>query len=79
MIDRDAKIYRVILVPSCGGAWSQAEKWDYTWNVRDQMTKAEKFTGTSDTYAGKVEYRYCLSCDSALSDRIEYSPTVSTT
>ncbi|MCG3197853.1 MAG: hypothetical protein GHCLOJNM_02346 [bacterium] len=55
------------------------EKWVYSWNPRDQMTKAEKFTGTSDTYAGKVEYRYCLSCDSALSDRIEYSPTVSTT
>ncbi len=43
------------------------------------MTLAEKFTGTNDTYAGKVAYRYCLSCDSVLSERIEYSPTVSTT
>jgi len=43
------------------------------------MTKAERFIGTSDTYVGKVEYRYCLSCDSALSERIEYSPSSSTT
>lgn len=58
----------------------QQDKWDYTWNPRDQMTKAEKRTGTgSGTYAGKVEYRYCLACDGALSERIEYSPTVSTT
>ncbi|MCG3198783.1 MAG: hypothetical protein GHCLOJNM_03290 [bacterium] len=41
------------------------------------MTKAEKFTGTSDTYAGKVEYEYCLSCDGALSKRREYSTTQS--
>ncbi|NUN95819.1 MAG: hypothetical protein HUU16_06575, partial [Candidatus Omnitrophica bacterium] len=61
------------------GSSVKQEKWVYTLNPRDQMTKAEKFTGTNDTYAGKVEYRYCLSCDSALSDRIEYSPTVSTT
>ncbi|MBK7497303.1 MAG: hypothetical protein IPI28_18595 [Candidatus Omnitrophica bacterium] len=43
------------------------------------MTLAERFTGTNDTYAGKVAYRYCLSCDSVLSERIEYSPTSSTT
>ena len=43
------------------------------------MTLAEKFSGTNDTYAGKVAYRYCLTCDGALSQRIEYSPTVSTT
>jgi RHS repeat-associated protein len=43
------------------------------------MTLAEKFTGTNDTYAGKVAYRYCLSCDSVLSERIEYSPSSSTT
>ncbi len=43
------------------------------------MTLTERFTGTNDTYAGKVAYRYCLSCDSVLSERIEYSPTVSTT
>ncbi|MCG3196565.1 MAG: hypothetical protein GHCLOJNM_01041 [bacterium] len=49
----------------------------YTWNPRDQMTKAEKFTGTSDTYAGKVEYEYCLSCDGALSKRREYSTSQS--
>ncbi|MBK7497309.1 MAG: hypothetical protein IPI28_18625 [Candidatus Omnitrophica bacterium] len=55
------------------------EKWVYTWNPRNQMTLAERFTGTNDTYAGKVAYRYCLSCDSVLSERIEYSPTVSTT
>ena len=55
------------------------EKWVYSWNPRNQMTLAEKFTGTNDTYAGKVAYRYCLSCDSVLSERIEYSPTVSTT
>ncbi|MCK6496536.1 hypothetical protein L6Q85_09795 [bacterium] len=54
-------------------------KWFFTWNPRNQMTLAERFTGTNDTYAGKVTYRYCLSCDSVLSERIEYSPTVSTT
>ena len=55
------------------------EKWVYSWNPRNQMSLAEKFTGTNDTYAGKVVYRSCLSCDSVLSERIEYSPTVSTT
>ncbi|MBV6481478.1 MAG: hypothetical protein DIKNOCCD_01201 [bacterium] len=50
-----------------------------TATMRNQMTKAERFIGTSDTYVGKVEYRYCLSCDSALSERIEYSPSSSTT
>ena len=54
-------------------------KWFFTWNPRNQMTLAERFAGTNDTYAGKVAYRYCLSCDSVLSERIEYSPTVSTT
>lgn len=43
------------------------------------MTLTERFTGTSDTYAGKVAYRSCLSCDSVLSERIEYSPSSSTT
>ena len=55
------------------------EKWVYSWNPRNQMTLTERFTGTNDTYAGKVAYRYCLSCDSVLSERIEYSPTSSTT
>ncbi|MCK6496541.1 hypothetical protein L6Q85_09820 [bacterium] len=50
-----------------------------TATMRNQMTKAERFSGTNDTYAGKVAYRYCLSCDSVLSERIEYSPTSSTT
>ena len=44
-----------------------------TATMRNQMTKAERSIGTSDTYVGKVEYRYCLSCDSVLSERIEYS------
>jgi hypothetical protein len=59
---------------------TQTEKWLYTWNPRDQLTQVEKRTGTgSGTYAGKVEYQYCLSCDGALAHRIEYHPSVSTT
>jgi len=31
------------------------------------------------TYAGKVEYRYCLACDGAMTERVEYHTSVSTT
>jgi RHS repeat-associated protein len=55
------------------GSGTKQEKWVYTWNPRNQMSKVEKFTGTGDTFAGKVEYQYCLSCDNALSERIEYN------
>jgi len=61
------------------GAAVKQSKWVFTWNPRKEMTLAEKFSGTNDTYAGKVAYIYCLTCDGALSQRIEYSPTVSTT
>jgi len=54
-----------------GPNWVQDERWEYEWNPRDQMTKATKFDD-NDQYAGKVEYRYCLSCDGARSERIEY-------
>jgi RHS repeat-associated protein len=58
----------------------QVERWLYEWNPRDQLTKVEKRTGTgSGTYAGKVEYAYCLSCDGGLAHRKEYDTSVSTT
>jgi RHS repeat-associated protein len=59
---------------------TQLEKWNYVWNPRDQMTSAERRTGTgSGTYAGRVEYQYCLSCDGAMSERKEFSTGSSTT
>jgi RHS repeat-associated protein len=59
---------------------TQLEKWNYVWNPRDQMTSAERRTGTgSGTYAGRVEYQYCLSCDGAMSERKEYSTGSSST
>jgi RHS repeat-associated protein len=61
------------------GASVQSEKWLYTWNPRDQLTKVEKRTGTgAGTYAGQVEYAYCLSCEGALSYRKEYDQTSET-
>jgi RHS repeat-associated protein len=61
------------------GASVQTEKWLYTWNPRDQLTKVEKRTGTgAGTYAGQVEYAYCLSCDGALAYRKEYDQTSET-
>jgi hypothetical protein len=53
------------------GSWTQAEKWNYTWNPRDQLVRAVKFT-TGDNNVGSVEYEYCLSCDGALSKRFEF-------
>ena len=67
----------VLTVEKQNAASVKQEKWVYTWNVRDQMTKAEKFTGTGDAYAGKVVYEYCLVCGGALSKRKAYSLTVS--
>jgi RHS repeat-associated protein len=59
---------------SNGSTWTQVELWNYEWNPRDQMTEAEKCTGTGDgVYAGKVEYGYCLSCGGALAWRKEYN------
>jgi RHS repeat-associated protein len=58
---------------------TQLEKWNYTWNPRDQMTSAERRTGTgTGTYAGRVEYQYCLSCDGAMSERKEFDTSSST-
>ena len=52
------------------GSWSETLRWDYQWNPRDQMKKASKYVnGSLDGY---VEYEYCLSCDGALSKRLEY-------
>ena len=52
------------------GGWTETLRWDYAWNPRDQMKKASKYVnGSLDGY---VEYEYCLSCDGALSKRIQY-------
>ena len=52
------------------GGWSETLRWDYQWNPRDQMKKASKYVnGSLDGY---VEYEYCLSCDGALSKRLQY-------
>ena len=57
----------------------QVERWLYEWNPRDQLTKVEKRTGTgAGTYAGKVEYAYCLSCDGVLAHRKQYDSVTST-
>ncbi|MCG3197801.1 MAG: hypothetical protein GHCLOJNM_02292 [bacterium] len=57
-----------------GSTWSQAERWAYTWTPRDQMRYATKYNA-ADAFSGRVEYKYCLSCDGALSERIEYNPS----
>ena len=55
---------------SNGSTWSETLRWDYEWNPRDQMSKASKYVnGSLDGY---VEYEYCLSCDGALSKRLQY-------
>jgi hypothetical protein len=38
------------------------------------MTRAVKYAGGSANNAGSVDYEYCLSCDGALSKRLEYGP-----
>ncbi len=43
-------------------------------NVYD-IIQSQAIIVKSDTYAGKAEYHYCLSCDGALSERIEYHAT----
>ncbi|MCG3198407.1 MAG: hypothetical protein GHCLOJNM_02907 [bacterium] len=57
-----------------GSTWSQIERWAYTWTPRDQMRYATKYNA-ADAFSGRVEYKYCLSCDGALSERIEYNPS----
>ena len=51
--------------------WSESLRWEYEWNPRDQMSKATKYVNTA--LAGYVEYQYCLSCDGALSKRLQYN------
>ena len=41
------------------------------------MESATRFVNGIGLHKGKVEYRYCLSCDGALSERIEYGDYVS--
>jgi hypothetical protein len=55
-----------------GSVWNQVDRWAYTWTTRDQMKYATKYNA-ADAYAGRVAYKYCLSCDGALSERIEYN------
>jgi len=54
-----------------GTGWSETLKWVYDWNPRDQMKQATKYVNTA--LAGYVEYQYCLSCDGALSKRLQYN------
>ena len=51
--------------------WSETRKWSYNWNPRDQMKQATKYVNTA--LAGYVKYEYCLSCDGALSKRLQYN------
>jgi len=53
------------------GGWSETLKWVYAWNQRDQMKTALKYVNGSGTYSRYINYRYCLSCDGTLSERIE--------
>ncbi len=53
------------------GTWDEKLRWEYEWNPRDQMELAVKWVDGSIYHSGRVEYRYCLSCDGALSERIE--------
>ncbi|MCG3196701.1 MAG: hypothetical protein GHCLOJNM_01177 [bacterium] len=64
--DTNGNLTQALKETKVGGVWSQAEKWDYTWNVRDQLIRAVKYT-TGANNVGSVEYEYCLSCDGALS------------
>jgi len=51
-----------------GSTWTQVELWNFTWNIKNEMTQAERRTGTgSGNYAGKEMYEYCLSCGGAMS------------
>ncbi|MCG3198068.1 MAG: hypothetical protein GHCLOJNM_02562 [bacterium] len=70
--DTNGNLTQALKETKSGGVWSQAEKWDYTWNVRDQMTRAVKYTNTANN-VGSVEYEYCLSCDGALSKRFQFA------
>jgi len=53
------------------GGWSETLKWVYAWNPRDQMKQATKYVNAA--LAGYVKYQYCLSCDGALSKRLQYN------
>jgi len=55
------------------GGWSETLKWVYAWNPRDQMKQATKYLNGSGSHSGYVEYQYCLSCDGALSKRLQYN------
>ena len=55
-----------------GAVWSASEVWNYEWNPRDQMTRGILYKNGSSNNSGSVSYQYCLSCDGALSMRLEY-------
>ena len=55
------------------GGWSETLKWVYDWNPRDQMKEATKYVNGSGSHSGYVQYQYCLSCDGALSKRLQYN------
>jgi len=52
------------------GNWTETLIWDYTWNVRNEMTSASKTE--NGNYAGKVEYGYSLIQAGARTERIQY-------
>jgi len=54
------------------GGWTETLKWDYYWNPRDQLKRAVKYVNGSANNSGSVRYEYCLSCDGALSKRLQF-------
>ncbi len=67
-----------------GSSWNETLKWDYTWNVRDQLTLAMKYENGSSDNAGSVAYEAAVAAfigpakvgDSAMSRRFVSSRTL---
>jgi len=54
------------------GVWNQEDKLECKWNPRNQLARAISY-GSGANNVGSVDYQYCLSCDGALSVRMQYA------
>jgi RHS repeat-associated protein len=54
------------------GTWQEGNRWYYTWNTRDEMTRVEKYAYGGNTLVLGEEYRYSLAGSGERTERISY-------
>jgi RHS repeat-associated protein len=55
------------------GTWQEQNRWYYTWNTRDELTRVEKYAYGGNTLVLGEEYRYSLAGSGERTERIYYA------